>query len=49
MTLQPGEFVIFDDSRFKHSASPLVNPPGGEARRDVLVCTVNYADTYPLD
>ncbi|MEV4318514.1 2OG-Fe dioxygenase family protein [Actinocrispum sp. NPDC049592] len=43
--LQPGEFVIFDDTRFKHSASPLV---GVDARRDVLVCTVNYAGTYPL-
>ncbi len=43
--LQPGDFVIFDDTRFKHSASPLV---GVDARRDVLVCTVNYAGTYPL-
>jgi hypothetical protein len=44
-TLRPGEFVIFDDERFKHSASPLT---GAGARRDVLVCTVNYAGTYPL-
>ncbi|TCO58728.1 2OG-Fe dioxygenase family protein [Actinocrispum wychmicini] len=41
-TLQPGEFVIFDDSRYKHSASPLISPPGAEARRDALVCTVDY-------
>lgn len=47
-TLRPGEFVIFDDTRFKHSASRLIAPPGGQARRDVLVCTVNFADTYPL-
>jgi hypothetical protein len=46
--LGPGEFVIFDDERFMHSASPLVDPPDGKARRDVLVCTVNYEDTYPI-
>jgi hypothetical protein len=47
--LGPGEFVIFDDERFMHSASPLVDPPDGKARRDVLVCTVNYKQTYPID
>ncbi|MCE7008309.1 2OG-Fe dioxygenase family protein [Kibdelosporangium philippinense] len=47
--LRPGEFVIFDDSRFKHSASPLIDPPDGKAMRDVLVCTVNYPGTYPIE
>lgn len=47
--LEPGDLIIFRDSEFKHTASPLVPPPtGGPAHRDVLVCTVNYAHTYPL-
>jgi hypothetical protein len=44
--LNPGQFIIFNDSRFMHSATPLVAPPGGEARRDVLVCTVDSEGTY---
>ncbi|SFB16587.1 2OG-Fe dioxygenase [Amycolatopsis marina] len=48
-TLGPGDLLVFEDARFRHSVTPLENPPGGTARRDVLVCTVNYDHTYPLD
>lgn len=44
--LNPGELMIFDDSRFKHGATPLIPPPGGRAKRDVLVCTVDHPMTY---
>jgi hypothetical protein len=44
--LNPGEIIIFDDKRFKHGATPLEAPPGGTAMRDVLVCTVDYPNTY---
>lgn len=44
--LNPGELMIFEDSRFKHGATPLIPPPGGRAKRDVLVCTVDYSTTY---
>jgi hypothetical protein len=44
--LKPGEIIIFDDEYFRHGATPLVDPPGGVAMRDVLVCTVDYPQTY---
>ena len=44
--LNPGDILMFEDKRFKHGATPLENPPGGQARRDVLVCTVDYESTY---
>jgi hypothetical protein len=44
--LNPGDLMIFEDSRFKHGATPLVPSPGGRAKRDVLVCTVDYPSTY---
>ena len=44
--LNPGDILIFEDKLFKHGATPLINPPGGTARRDALVCTVDYRDTY---
>jgi len=44
--LNPGEILIFEDKRYMHGATPLVPPPGGRARRDVLVCTVDYSTTY---
>jgi hypothetical protein len=44
--LNPGDMIIFEDSRYKHGATPLTNPPGGQARRDVVVCTVDYPETY---
>jgi hypothetical protein len=47
-TLIPGEMIIFRDAAFLHNASQLISPPGGMARRDALVCTVNYRDTYDL-
>jgi 2OG-Fe dioxygenase len=44
--LNPGDVIIFDDKRFKHGATPLVNPADGPAHRDALVCTVDYTSTY---
>jgi hypothetical protein len=44
--LNPGDIIVFDDELFKHGATPLTSPPGGTAMRDVLVCTVDYQDTY---
>lgn len=44
--LNAGDLLIFDDERFKHGATPLTPPPGGRAKRDVLVCTVDYPTTY---
>lgn len=47
--LNRGELMIFEDSRFKHGATPLLPPPGGRARRDVIVCTVDYPTAYLQD
>lgn len=44
--LNPGEILIFDDERFLHGATPLIAPAGATARRDVVVCTVDYRETY---
>jgi 2OG-Fe dioxygenase len=44
--LNPGELMIFEDSRFKHGATPLTHRSGGRARRDVFVCTVDYSTSY---
>jgi 2OG-Fe dioxygenase len=44
--LNPGELMVFEDARFKHGATPLVPPKTGEAKRDVLVCTIDYPSTY---
>lgn len=44
--LNPGQMIIFEDEKFKHGATPLVPPPGGQARREAVVCTVDYRDTY---
>jgi hypothetical protein len=44
--LNPGELMVFQDDRFKHGATPLVPPATGQARRDVLVCTIDYPSTY---
>lgn len=44
--LNPGDLMIFEDGRFKHGATPLTPPPGGRAKRDVLVCTVDFPTTY---
>jgi hypothetical protein len=44
--LDPGDIILFEDKAFKHGATPLINPSGGKARRDALVCTVDYHDTY---
>lgn len=44
--LNPGDIIIFEDRRYKHDASPLLNPPGASAMRDALVCTVDYRETY---
>jgi 2OG-Fe dioxygenase len=44
--LNPGEIIIFDDERFKHGATDLKAPSGEATMRDVLVCTVDYRETY---
>jgi hypothetical protein len=44
--LDPGQILIFEDNLFKHGATPLVAPNGRKAQRDVLVCTVDYPETY---
>jgi hypothetical protein len=44
--LNPGDIIMFEDARFKHGATPLINPDGGTARRDALICTVDYRGTY---
>lgn len=44
--LNAGDLMIFEDRLFKHGATPLIPPPGGRAKRDVLVCTVDFPTTY---
>lgn len=44
--LNPGQILIFDDERFFHGATDLEAPPDETARRDVVVCTVDYRKTY---
>lgn len=44
--LNPGDIIIFEDSRFKHGATPLINPVDGRMQRDALVCTVDHPGTY---
>ncbi len=44
--LNPGDIIIFADKLFKHDATPLISPPGGTARRDALICTVDHHSTY---
>jgi len=44
--LNPGEIIIFDDTAFMHDTSPLVARPAETTQRDVLVCTVDYRETY---
>lgn len=42
-TLDPGDILVFEDAQFLHSTTPLVPAAGGGARRDALICTVDYA------
>jgi hypothetical protein len=44
--LDPGDIIIFDDAVFKHGATPLEGLPDGTSMRDVLVCTIDYRNTY---
>ncbi len=44
--LNPGDLMIFEDRLFKHGATPLIPPPDGWAKREVLVCTVDHPTTY---
>jgi hypothetical protein len=44
--LQPGQILVLDDERFSHGATPLVPMPGEGAHRDVVICTVDYVETY---
>jgi hypothetical protein len=45
-TLSPGELIVFKDDLFLHGATPLTAGGAGSARRDALVCTVDYPKTY---
>lgn len=49
--LEPGDLIIFRDRDFLHTASPITPPFAGiqSARRDVLVCTVDYPSTYGVE
>ncbi len=44
--LNSGDIFIFEDKTYKHGTTPLVSPPGGSARRDALVCTIDKRSTY---
>jgi len=45
--MNPGEMLIFDDERFVHGATRLIAPRGKKTgRRDVVVCTMDYPETY---
>jgi hypothetical protein len=44
--LNPGQILIFEDQLFRHGATPLQPSLGANAKRDVLVCTVDYQTTY---
>lgn len=44
--LNPGDVFIFEDKTYKHCTTALVSPPGGTARRDALVCTIDKRSTY---
>jgi hypothetical protein len=44
--LNSGEILIFKDENFMHGATKLKPGPEGMTRRDVLVCTVDYPETY---
>jgi len=46
LRLDPGDILIFEDKRFQHDTSPLLPPHGEQARRDALICTVDYRQTY---
>jgi 2OG-Fe dioxygenase len=46
--LGPGDLIIVRDDAFRHNATPLTPPREVPARRDALVCTVNYPHTYPI-
>jgi hypothetical protein len=48
-TLVPGQMLVFDDQRFRHSATPLrPGQDGQQPHRDTIVCTVNKPETYPF-
>lgn len=44
--LNAGDILLFEDKLFQHGTTPLINPPGGTAMRDAVVCTVDNRDTY---
>lgn len=46
--LNSGEILIFDDARYLHDVTPLLPNDTGPCKRDAIVCTVNYNDTYPV-
>ena len=46
--LLPGDLLMFRDRDFWHDATP-IEPIDDKPFRDALVCTVNAANTYPLE
>ena len=48
VTLNPGDFILFDDRRFLHGTTPLEQLDATPPYRDTIVCTVNKPETYPF-
>jgi len=40
--LQPGQELVFDDTQFLHSATPLIPASDGKAHRDTIICTYDF-------
>jgi|SRR5215216_4089676 len=47
-TLTPGDILFFSDERYLHDVTSLQAIGATPCQRDAIVCTVNYAHTYPL-
>jgi hypothetical protein len=48
VTLSPGDFILFDDRRFRHGTTPLESVDDTSPQRDTIVMTFNKPETYPL-
>jgi hypothetical protein len=44
--LDSDQLLVFEDKRYKHDTTPPQCAPEGTARRDVLVCTVDFRSPY---
>jgi 2OG-Fe dioxygenase len=45
-TLEPGEILLFSDERYLHDVTPLSADDDTPCRRDAIVCTFDYPETY---